>query len=224
MSRFTKFFKGTRPKSSSETKAKVKRSVNKIDIKIRKYQTMADEQQKVAYQLLQSGNKVAATQALKRREYYMRQISSAYAQIANLQRTIDTIDTSETSVDVVEVMTEAADTIDKNLGLDQLEKAEEAMMKLEESIEASSEMDEILTDTSITDIGMDTEVDDRISNQLAQMEAQMTSSALPSTKSESSSFETSSLNTSLSSGGENDSKKALDELDKIKKQLEEGLK
>ena len=59
------------------------------------------------------------------------------------------------------------------------ERTEEVMMSLEDSIEMVSGMEEALTDTSITEIGMDVEADDRISQQMAELEADLTSSSLP---------------------------------------------
>ena len=98
MKRFKGFLTGKKPSSSTETKAKLKRTINQMEVKVKNYQRQGTEQYELARQLLKTGNKPGAQQALKRRELYLTQISSTHSKIANLQRTIDTVDISADNV------------------------------------------------------------------------------------------------------------------------------
>ncbi|MFX0172362.1 MAG: Snf7 family protein [Candidatus Hodarchaeota archaeon] len=179
MKRFKGFLTGKKPSSSTETKAKLKRTINQMEVKIKNYQRQADEQYELARTLLKSGNKIGAQQALKRRELYLTQVSNTHNKIANLQRTIDTLDISADNVALTETLEQAQVAIDSNIASASPEKTEEVMMGLESSIEMVSDMEEALTDSSLTEIGMDVEVDDRISQQMAELEAELASGLLP---------------------------------------------
>ncbi|MFX0049776.1 MAG: Snf7 family protein [Candidatus Hodarchaeota archaeon] len=179
MKRFKGFLTGKKPSSSTETKAKLKRTINQMEVKIKNYQRQADEQYELARTLLKSGNKMGAQQALKRRELYLTQVSNTHNKIANLQRTIDTLDISADNVALTETLAQAQVAIDANIASASPEKTEEVMMGLESSIEMVSDMEEALTDSSLTEIGMDVEVDDRISQQMAELEAELASGSLP---------------------------------------------
>jgi hypothetical protein len=179
LKRFKGFLTGKKPSSSTETKAKLKRTINQMEVKIKNYQRQADEQYELARTLLKSGNKMGAQQALKRRELYLTQVSNTHNKIANLQRTIDTLDISADNVALTETLAKAQVAIDSNISAASPEKTEEVMMGLESSIEMVSDMEEALTDSSLTEIGMDVEVDDRISQQMAELEAELASGSLP---------------------------------------------
>lgn len=219
LKRFRGFLTGKKPSSSTETKAKLKRTINQMEVKIKNYQRQADEQYELARTLLKSGNKMGAQQALKRRELYLTQVSNTHNKIANLQRTIDTLDISGDNVTLTETLASAQTAIDINIDAASPEKTEEVMMALEDSIEMVSGMEEALTDTSITEIGMDVEVDDRISQQMAELEAELTT-GLPEP-----SVETSTPSTpvpeSVSPTKREDEKKKLNEM---RRQIEEGLR
>ncbi|UCE13429.1 MAG: Snf7 family protein [Candidatus Heimdallarchaeota archaeon] len=220
MKRFRGFLTGKKPSGSTETKAKLKRTINQMEVKIRNYQRQADEQYELARTLLKSGNKVGAQQALKRRELYLTQVSNTHNKIANLQRTIDTLDVSADNVALTDTLASAQTAIDANIEAASPERTEEVMMELEESIEMVSGMEEALTDTSITEIGMDVEVDDRISKQMAELEAELTTGSLPATSVETSEPIPPVTETATPAKREADKKK----LDEMRRQIEEGLR
>ncbi len=219
LKRLKGFLTGSKPKSSTETKAKLKRTINQMEVKIRNYQRQADEQYELARTLLKSGNKLGAQQALKRRELYLTQVSNTHNKIANLQRTIDTLDVSADNVSLTDTLAQAQVAIDANIEAASPEKTEEVMMSLEDSIEMVSGMEEALTDTSITEIGMDVEADDRIAQQMAELEAELTGS-LPATSVETTTPATPVTETPTPEKREADKKK----LDEMRRQIEEGLR
>ncbi len=223
LKRFKGFLTGTKPSSSTETKAKLKRTINQMEVKIKNYQRQANEQYDLARTLLKSGNKQGAQQALKRRELYLTQVTNTHNKIANLQRTIDTLDVSADNVTLTETLAQAQVAIESNVEAASPEKTEEVMMALEDSIETVSDMEEALTDTSITEIGMDVESDDRISMQMAELEAEMATGSLPSTGEDTITTSSPISPTPESASTE---KRAADKkkLDEMRRQIEEGLR
>jgi hypothetical protein len=97
------------------------------------------------------------------------------------------------------------------------------MMALEDSIETVADMEEALTDTSITEIGMDVESDDRISMQMAELEAELATGSLPATGEDTITTSTpiSSVTESTSKSKREADKKKLDEM---RRQIEDGLR
>jgi hypothetical protein len=83
-----------------------------------------------------------------------------------------------------------------------------------------SGMEEALTDTSITEIGMDVEADDRISQQMAELEAELTTSSLPGATVETAAPTTPMKETPSTEKREAEKKK----LDEMRRQIEEGLR
>jgi hypothetical protein len=219
LKRFRGFLSGKKPSSSTETKAKLKRTINQMEVKIKNYQRQADEQYELARTVLKSGNKMGAQQALKRRELYLTQVSNTHNKIANLQRTIDTLDISADNVNLTDTLASAQIAIDSNIEAASPEKTEEVMMALEDSIEMVSGMEEALTDTSITEIGMDVEVDDRISQQMAELEAEL-KTGLPETRVETPTPSTPVTESTSTTKREAEKKK----LDEMRRQIEEGLR
>ena len=82
-------------------------------------------------------------------------------------------------------------------------------------------MEESLTDTSITEIGMDVEADDRISMQMAELEAELSSGTVSTGDSSVSTSPTSPISETASGTKREADKKKLDEM---RKQIEEGLR
>ena len=215
------FLTGSKPSSSTETKAKLKRTINQMEIKVKNYSRQSDDQYELARQLLKSGNKPGAQQALKRRELYLTQMTNTHSKIANLQRTIDTLDISADNVTLTETLSQAQIAIDSNVEAASPEKTEEVMMSLEDSIEMVSDMEDSLTDTSITEIGMDVEADDRISMQMAELEAELSSGSLPASETSVSATPSSPISENTTVKKREADKKKLDEM---RKQIEEGLR
>ncbi len=220
MRRFKGFLTGKKPSSSTETKSKLKRTINQMEVKIKNYQRQSNEQYDLARTLLKSGNKQGAQQALKRRELYLTQATSMHSKIATLQRTIDTLDISADNVALTETLASAQIAIDANVEAASPERTEEVMMALEDSIETVADMEDTLTDTSITEIGMDVEADDRISMQMAELEAELTSGTTPAAEIETSPTVTPITESPAPAKREADKKK----LDEMRRQIEEGLR
>jgi hypothetical protein len=223
LKRLRGFLTGKKPTSSTETKAKLKRTINQMEIKVKNYQRQSTEQYDLARQLLKSGNKSGAQQALKRRELYLTQSTNTHSKIANLQRIIDTLDVSADNVTLTETLAQAQVAIDANVEAASPERTEEVMMGLEDSIEMVSDMEESLTDTSITEIGMDVEADDRIAMQMAELEAELSSGTV-STPEIDTGISTSPESSITASSSEDKRKEEKKKLDEMRKQIEEGLR
>jgi len=193
-----------------------------MEVKVKNYQRQSNEQYSLARQLLKSGNKAGAQQALKRRELYLSQISNSHSKIANLQRIIDTVDISADNVSLTETLEQAQIAIDSNIEIASPERTEEVMMSIEDSIEMVSEMEDSLTDTSITEIGMDVEVEDRVSIQMAELEAELSSgTASPEVEID---VSTSTESISSEASTESTRKEEKKKLDEMRRQIEEGLR
>jgi len=193
-----------------------------MEVKVKNYQRQSNEQYSLARQLLKSGNKAGAQQALKRRELYLSQISNSHSKIANLQRIIDTVDISADNVSLTETLEQAQIAIDSNIEIASPERTEEVMMSIEDSIEMVSEMEDSLTDTSITEIGMDVEVEDRVSIQMAELEAELNSgTASPEVEID---VSTSTESVSSEASTESTRKEEKKKLDEMRRQIEEGLR
>jgi hypothetical protein len=222
LKRLRGFLTKNKPSSSTETKAKLKRTINQMEVKIRNYQRQSDEQYELARTLLKAGNKPGAHEALKRRELYLTQVTRTHSKIANLQRTIDTLDISADNVALTETLASAQVAIDSNVASASPERTEEVMMGLESSMEMVADMEDALTDTTITEIGMDVEADDRISQQMAELEAEL-ASGVPSTETpvtSSADMSPATTEEGTTTSREADKKK----LDEMRKQIEEGLR
>ncbi len=222
MKRLKGFLTKNKPSSSTETKAKLKRTINQMEVKIRNYQRQSDEQYELARTLLKAGNKGGAQEALKRRELYLTQVTRTHSKIANLQRTIDTLDISADNVSLTETLASAQTAIDTNIASASPERTEEVMMGLESSMEMVADMEDALTDTTLTEIGMDVEADDRISQQMADLEAELTS-GIPTVEtpvSSSAGIVSPATKEGATTNREADKKK----LDEMKRQIEEGLR
>lgn len=223
MKRFKGFLTGKKPSSSTETKAKLKRTINQMEVKVKNYQRQSDEQYSLARQLLKAGNKAGAQQALKRRELYLTQISNSHSKIANLQRIIDTVDISADNVALTKTLEQAQVSIESNIQMASPERTEEVMMSIEDSIEMVSDMEESLTDTSITEIGMDVEVEDRVATQMAELEAELSSGSVSTSEQEEGIF-SSTVGVSSDISTEAKRKDEKKKLDEMRKQIEEGLR
>jgi len=194
-----------------------------MEVKVKNYQRQSDEQYSLARQFLKSGNKAGAQQSLKRRELYLTQISNSHSKIANLQRIIDTVDISADNVALTGTLEQAQVAIESNIEMASPERTEEVMMSIEDSIEMVSEMEESLTDTSITEIGMDVEVEDRVAMQMAELEAELSSGTVSASNVE---FNVPSSTEGVSSEISTESKRKEEKkkLDEMRKQIEEGLR
>ena len=222
MKRLKGFLTKNKPSSSTETKAKLKRTINQMEVKIRNYQRQSDEQYELARTLLKTGNKSGAQEALKRRELYLTQVTRTHSKIANLQRTIDTLDISADNVSLTETLASAQTAIDTNIASASPERTEEVMMGLESSMEMVADMEDALTDTTITEIGMDVEADDRISQQMAELEAELTSGTPTVETPVSSSASLVSPPTEEGATTSRDAEKK--KLEEMRRQIEEGLR
>ena len=168
-----KFIRGRRPKKSAQTIAQLQKTINQFTLKSRQLKAQADKEQELAKLNLKNGNKAGATQALKRRQMYMAQLNASHNKVANLRRIISTIQSTEDNVIMTRVLREADTAIQSSLAEASPEATEEIMAGLEESIEAASMAEEVLSGTSLTDIGLSIDDQEMVDDQLAALQAEI---------------------------------------------------
>ncbi|MFX0091079.1 MAG: Snf7 family protein [Candidatus Hodarchaeota archaeon] len=170
MSRVGRWVKGRRPTKATETVANLRKTINNFTLKSQSLKRMADEEQDLAKTLLRDGNRSGAAQALKRRKMYLGELNATHSKVANLRRIISTIRTTQDNVTLTKALGEADKVIQTSLREASPEHTEELMTRLEDSIEQASYVDEALSSTEITEIGMDVDDLEDIENQLESLE------------------------------------------------------
>ncbi|MFX1535314.1 MAG: Snf7 family protein [Promethearchaeota archaeon] len=221
MSRVGRWIKGKRPTKSTETIANLRKTINNFTLKAQSLTRMADEEQDLARTLLRDRNRTGAAQALKRRKMYLNELNATHAKVANLRRIISTIRTTQDNKQLTKALAEADTVIQTSLREAGPEYTEELMTKLEDSIEQASYVDEALSSTEITEIGMDLDDLEDIESQLESLEKEIRQDLGEKTPtapiSGSETTPPSHIGTEKSSSRE----KIRDEMAKVKKELQE---
>jgi len=161
---------GKKKVTPQKTVAVLRRTINKLNVTATKYKRQSDEQRVMAKEFLKAGNKVAAKQALMRRQLYLKQMNTTYNKVFNLQRTISALETAGSNIDVANAMEEADVAIQDALKAASPERIEKTMLRSQEGIERISMTDEILGDTSFAESELDFEEESGLD---AEMEALM---------------------------------------------------
>lgn len=213
--------KGRRPTKSTETIANLRKTINNFTLKAQSLTRMADEEQDLARTLLKDGNRTGAAQALKRRKMYLNELNATHAKVANLRRIISTIRTTQDNKQLTKALAEADTVIQTSLREAGPEYTEELMTKLEDSIEQASYVDEALSSTEITEIGMDIDDLEDIENQLESLEREIRQDL--GEKTPTAPIGSKAIPPSQASAPKSSREKVRDEMAKVKKELQEEL-
>lgn len=213
--------KGRRPTKSTETIANLRKTINNFTLKAQSLTRMADEEQDLARTLLKDGNRTGAAQALKRRKMYLNELNATHAKVANLRRIISTIRTTQDNKQLTKALAEADTVIQTSLREAGPEYTEELMTKLEDSIEQASYVDEALSSTEITEIGMDIDDLEDIENQLESLEREIRQDL--GEKTPTAPIGSQAIPSSQASAPKSSREKVRDEMAKVKKELQEEL-
>ena len=164
---------GNKNRKPPETIAALRGVINRYIIRTRGLRRQSDEQRALARDMLRDGNKVAARQALLRRSLYMRELNNTYNKTMNIQRVIDAIRSAQDNIVMAGALKQADDVIRVSLRDAAPERIEEIMMSVEDSIEQVSYTDEILSDTSMSESGLEEDVLSAMDSQLEALEAEL---------------------------------------------------
>lgn len=234
MSRFTSFFKGTKPSKSRETVAELRKQSSDIKIRARALKRLGDEERSMAKDFLRDGNKGAAEKALMRRKRYQADLASLMGKAAMINRVIEAIAKSEQNDKLLRVLQASKTLLDKNASSTKLEQAEEIMGGLEMSIENADYIDERLRENSLLDDDLDFEladVSDEMNVLMSEIEDETASKRKVSTTERKVTPRRKVLDSSVgdlpepekSAPGEVKEQELQAEIERIKKEMEEEL-
>ena len=160
MSKWSNFFKGTRPSKSRETVAELRKQASDIKIRAKALKRLSDEERGMAKDFLKDGNKGAAEKALMRRKHYQADLASLMSKAALINQVIESIAKAESNAKLLKALNSAKVDLDKTASSTQLEHSEEIMSGLEESMENVDAIDERMRESIILDDELDSDLAD----------------------------------------------------------------
>ena len=164
---------GNKKRKPAETVAALRGVINRYIIRSRALRRQSEEQRSLAREVLRDGNKVAARQALLRRTLYMRDLNNIYNKTMNIQRVIDAIRSAQDNIVMADALKQADDVIRVSLKDAAPERIEEIMLSVEDSIEQVGYTDEILSDTTMSEAGLEEDSLTALDSQLEALEAEL---------------------------------------------------
>lgn len=164
---------GDKKRKPAETVAALRGVINRYIIRSRALRRQADEQRALARDMLRDGNKVASKQALLRRTLYMRDLNNIYNKTMNIQRVIDAIRSAQDNIVMADALKKADEVIRVSLKDAAPERIEEIMLSVEDSIEQVGYTDEILSDTTMSEAGLEVDELTSLDTQLEELEAEL---------------------------------------------------
>ena len=183
MSKFTSFFKGSKPSKSRETVAELRKQSSDIKIRARALKRLSDEERSMAKDFLRDGNKAAAEKALIRRKRYQADLGGLMSKAAMINRIIEAIAKAEQNEKLLKVLSASKTLLDKTASATRLEQAEEIMGGLEMSIENVNYIDERFAESSLLDDELDYELAD-VSDEMNVLMSEIQDETSPSRRKE----------------------------------------
>lgn len=168
--------KGKGSDKEAEAIAALKKRMNKYEIEGRNLQTKIGEEKQMAKQMLASGNKMGARQALTRSNLHAQKYNNVQNMMLNLSTQIDTISNAKDTVETVQALKVGKEVVDASLSEVTAVDSERIMAELEEQRERVSMMNESLADISSLEMDLDGDFADSIDDQMAALEMEMQSS------------------------------------------------
>jgi hypothetical protein len=160
MSKFSSFFKGTRPSKSRETVAELRKQASDIKIRARALKRLSKDERAMAKDFLRDGNKGAAEKALLRRKRYQSDLTALMQKASMVNRVIEAIAKAEQNDKLLRVLQASKTMLDRAASSSKLEQAEEIMAGLEMAIENVNYIEERFGDSSLLDDEIDVEMAD----------------------------------------------------------------
>ena len=184
MSKFSNFFKGTKPSKSRETVAELRKQSSDIKIRARALKRLADEERGMAKDFLRDGNKGAAEKALMRRKKYQIDLGALMSKAAMINRVIEAIAKADQNDKLLRVLQASKTLLDKTASSDRLEQAEEIMAGLEMSIENVNYIEERFGESALLDDDLDVEMAD-VSDEMNVLISEIQEETAPARRKES---------------------------------------
>lgn len=173
------FGKDSSRKSDKEAEAiaKLKKRLNSLEVEGRNLLRKADEQKQAARQMIASGNKVGAKQALTRSRLHMQKYNQIQNMSLNLSTQIDTIQTAKSTKDTVEALSVGSKVVNETLDEISPVDVERTMAEMDDQRDRISMMNDALADVTGIELDLDGEMADSIDEELAALEMEMQASS-----------------------------------------------
>ncbi|MHA2502327.1 MAG: Snf7 family protein [Candidatus Kariarchaeaceae archaeon] len=163
----------TKEEKQQQAIATLRKQLNKLDQQSKKLHRQSEEQKALAKQMLKSGNKTGAKQALTRSNIYMQKYNKMQNTQLNLQTQIDTISEATATVEVIDAMKVGTEVVSGVLAEVDAMDVEATMVAMEEQRDQLDLMGEALADTTSIEMGLEGDFADSIDDQLAAMELEI---------------------------------------------------
>jgi hypothetical protein len=157
----------------TETIAKIRRVINKYTLQSRRLSQQADEQKDIAREMMKTGNKAGAKQALMRRQLYLKKLNETQNKILNLQGMIESISEAKDVAETTGAIKEGVDVIEGTLKEVSPAETERAMFEMQSSMEKVSFASEALADTSFSETELDLDMEDSIDQEMKELEMEL---------------------------------------------------
>lgn len=157
----------------TESIARIRRVINKYTLQSRRLSQQADEQKAVARDMMKSGNKAGAKQALMRRQLYLKKLNDTQNKILNLQGMIEAISEAQDVAETTGAIQDGVDVIEGTLKDVSPADTERAMFEMQSSMERVSYASEALADTSFSETELDMDMEDMIDQEMRELEMEL---------------------------------------------------
>ncbi|MBD3192018.1 MAG: hypothetical protein GF308_15330 [Candidatus Heimdallarchaeota archaeon] len=157
----------------TESIARIRRVINKYTLQSRRLSQQADEQKTVAREMMKSGNKAGAKQALMRRQLYLKKLNDTQNKILNLQGMIEAISEAQDVAETTGAIKDGVDVIEGTLKDVSPADTERAMFEMQSSMEKVSYASEALADTSFSETELDMDMEDMIDQEMRELEMEL---------------------------------------------------
>ncbi|MEA2070444.1 MAG: Snf7 family protein [Asgard group archaeon] len=161
-----------KPKDT-ESIAKIRRVINKYTLQSRRLSQQADEQKSIARDMMKTGNKAGAKQALMRRQLYLKKLNETQNKILNLQGMIESISEAKDVAETTKAIKDGVDVIEDTLQDVSPADTERAMFEMQSSMEKVAFGSEALADTSFSETELDLDMEDMIDQEMQELEMEL---------------------------------------------------
>ena len=173
MSKMKNWLFGKDKPSETDSISKIRRVINKYTLQSRRLTQQADEQKDIARDMMQSGNKAGAKQALMRRQLYLKKLNETQNKILNLQGMIESISEAKDVAETTHAIKDGVNVIESTLKNVSPADTERAMFEMQASMEKVSFASEALADTSFSETELDIDMEDMIDQEMKELEMEL---------------------------------------------------
>lgn len=169
--------KSTSRNKEAEAIQLLKKQLQTLEVDGRNLKRKSDEQRSLAQDMLRSGNKTGAKQALTRSKFYLQKYNQNQNTSLNLSTQIETIQTAKSTKETLQAMKVGSDIVEETLATVSPVDVERTMAEMEDQRDRIQMMTESLSDVTGMEMELDGEFIDSIDDELAAMELDLQSSS-----------------------------------------------